>query len=76
MVHPKTRLMNDKTGGCSREHPYNLLAIKLLELLNSYSFIIQRQIYEKSANKKGVRFLSRTPLLLLLIRGIILLPQI
>lgn len=36
MVHPKTRLMNHKTGGCSTEHPYNLLAIRLFELLNSY----------------------------------------
>lgn len=36
MVHPNARLMNHKTGGCSVEHPYNLLAIKLLESLNSY----------------------------------------
>ncbi len=35
MVHPKTGLMNHKTGGCSVEHPYSSLAIKLLKPLNS-----------------------------------------
>lgn len=36
MVHPKTWLINHKTGGCFGEHPYNLLVIKMLESLNSY----------------------------------------
>ena len=35
MVHPKTRLMNPKIGGCSTEHPYNLLVIMLFESLKS-----------------------------------------
>ncbi len=38
MVHPKTRLISHKTGGCSTEHPYNLIVIRLLESLNSYDF--------------------------------------
>ena len=36
MVHPKTGLMNNKTGGCSGEHPYNLLVITMLKSTNSY----------------------------------------
>ena len=36
MVHPKTELMDHKGGGCSGEHPYNLIVIMLLEPLNSY----------------------------------------
>ena len=36
MVHLKTRLISHKTGGCSVEHPYNLIIIRLLKSLNSY----------------------------------------
>ena len=39
MVHPKTRLISLKPGGCSMEHPYNLVGIKLLELLNRHSLL-------------------------------------
>ena len=33
MVHPKTELMGHNGGGCSGEHPYNPLVIKLLSCL-------------------------------------------
>ena len=36
MVHPKTRLINHKPADAPGEHPYKLIAIRLLESLNSY----------------------------------------
>lgn len=37
-ISSETRLMNNKTDGCSGEHPYNLLGGKLFESLNSCRF--------------------------------------